>query len=134
MYTECPGCRTAFQITAEMLQQAAGNVRCGDCGRAFNALENLSEDLTLAARNALIEMVDYVSSEYGLTPEQAYVVCSVAADLRIGQVVDVPNYLVSMILPKEIFQASGQTSRQKPGQVQTTVTVPKSAAPLGTSL
>ncbi|MGH8195917.1 MAG: zinc-ribbon and DUF3426 domain-containing protein [Woeseiaceae bacterium] len=44
MYTECPGCQTAFRVTAHMLQQAAGHVRCGDCGRAFNALESLSED------------------------------------------------------------------------------------------
>lgn len=43
MYTECPGCQTAFRVTAHMLQQAAGHVRCGDCGRAFNALESLSE-------------------------------------------------------------------------------------------
>jgi acetamidase/formamidase len=69
-------------------------------------------------------MVDYVTAEYGLTPEQAYVVCSVAADLRISQVVDVPNYLVSMILPEGIFQTSGPTARRH-GQVQTTATATK---------
>jgi formamidase len=42
--------------------------------------------------------------EKGLTPEQAYVVASVAADLRIGNVVDVPNYAVSAILPTSIFR------------------------------
>lgn len=89
-------------------------------------LKNLSEDLTLAARNASIEMVDYVTAEYGLTPEQAYVVCSVAADLRISQVVDVPNYLVSMILPEGIFQTSGQAARRH-GQVQTTATATKAS-------
>jgi formamidase len=102
-------------------------------GETIAPLENLSEDLTLAARNALIEMVDYVSSEYGLTPEQAYVICSVAADLRIGQVVDVPNYLVSMILPKEIFQTAGQTSRRT-GQVQTTVSIAKPGGATRTAL
>lgn len=102
-------------------------------GDTIAPLENLSEDLTLAARNALIEMVEYVSAEYGLTPEQAYVVCSVAADLRIGQVVDVPNYLVSMILPKEIFQTSGQTSKRN-GSVQPTVSVVRPATPSGASL
>ncbi|MGF1522150.1 MAG: acetamidase/formamidase family protein [Leptolyngbyaceae cyanobacterium] len=69
-------------------------------------LSNLSEDLTLAARNALIDMVDYLVSNHGLTPEQAYVVASVAADLRIGQLVDVPNYLVSAIIPLTIFTES----------------------------
>ena len=74
-------------------------------------LSNLSEDLTLAARNALIDMVDYLVAEHGLTREQAYVVASVAADLRIGQLVDVPNYMVSAILPLTIFDESAQTAR-----------------------
>ncbi|MEM9768711.1 MAG: acetamidase/formamidase family protein, partial [Cyanobacteria bacterium P01_D01_bin.71] len=47
--------------------------------------------------------VDYIVTNHGLTPEQAYVVASVAADLRIGQLVDVPNYLVSAVLPLTIF-------------------------------
>ena len=43
MYTECPECGTAFRVTAKVLQQARGNVRCGGCSHAFNALEYLSE-------------------------------------------------------------------------------------------
>ena len=43
MYTQCPDCGTAFRITAEVLKQAAGKVRCGGCGVAFNALDYLSE-------------------------------------------------------------------------------------------
>ena len=43
MYTQCPDCSTAFRVTAEILKQAAGKVRCGGCGNAFNALEFLSE-------------------------------------------------------------------------------------------
>ena len=38
-----------------------------------------------------------------MTREQAYVVCSVAVELKISQVVDVPNFLVSAVLPLEIF-------------------------------
>ncbi len=44
MYTQCPECSTAFRVTAEVLRQAAGKVRCGGCGNAFNALEHLSEE------------------------------------------------------------------------------------------
>ncbi len=44
MYTQCPDCDTAFRVTAEVLKQAAGKVRCGGCGNAFNALEYLSEE------------------------------------------------------------------------------------------
>lgn len=43
MYTQCPECGTAFRVTADVLKQAAGRVRCGGCGSAFNALDYLSE-------------------------------------------------------------------------------------------
>ena len=67
-------------------------------------LENLSKDISLAARNALLEMIDYMVANHGLTREQAYLVASVAVDLRIGQVVDVPNVGVTAILPLDIFE------------------------------
>ncbi|NNC57767.1 MAG: DUF3426 domain-containing protein [Woeseiaceae bacterium] len=45
MYTQCPDCSTGFRITAEVLKQASGKVRCGGCGKAFNALEYLTENM-----------------------------------------------------------------------------------------
>jgi len=45
MYTQCPECSTAFRVTADVLKQAAGKVRCGGCGSAFNALDYLSESM-----------------------------------------------------------------------------------------
>jgi formamidase len=73
-------------------------------GQRIADLENLSEDLTLAARHALIEMIDYIQREHGLSAEQAYILSSVAVDLVIGQVVDVPNYTVSAILDLGVFE------------------------------
>lgn len=70
-------------------------------------LENLSKDLSLAARNALLAMIDHVSETYGYSREQAYLICSVAVDLRIGQVVDMPNVGVTAILPLDIFEGDG---------------------------
>ena len=61
------------------------------------------EDLTLAARNALIQMIDLLK-ERGWTKEQAYIICSVAVDLKISNVVDLPNVTVSAFLPEDIFQ------------------------------
>ena len=58
---------------------------------------------TLAARNALLEMIDHIMRTHGLTAEQAYILASVAVDLRVGQVVDVPNYVVTAVLKKEVF-------------------------------
>ena len=49
MYTQCPECDVAFRVTAEVLKQAAGKVRCGGCGVAFNALLHLSEAIPAAA-------------------------------------------------------------------------------------
>ena len=72
-------------------------------GEPIANLENLNEDLTVAARHALIQMIDYLVSEHGLTREQAYILCSVAVDLRVGQVVDVPNYIVTAVLNMDVF-------------------------------
>ena len=66
---------------------------------------NESLDVTLAARRALLELIDYLEAVRGLTREAAYVLCSVAADLRISEVVDVPNPLVSALLPLDVFES-----------------------------
>jgi formamidase len=66
--------------------------------------ENRAEDATLAARNALLNMIDHLT-ERGWTRQQAYTICSVAVDLKISALVDVPNMLVSAFLPEDIFVA-----------------------------
>jgi formamidase len=72
-------------------------------GTKIDNLENLNEDLTVAARHALIQMIDYIVDNHGLSREQAYILSSVAVDLRIGQVVDVPNYVVTATLNLGVF-------------------------------
>jgi formamidase len=62
-----------------------------------------SEDTTLAARNALLNMIDYLVDERGFTRQQAYAICSVAVDLKISELVDVPNFVVSAFVPLDIF-------------------------------
>jgi formamidase len=57
----------------------------------------------LAARNALDGMIDYIVTTYGYSRNQAYVIASVAVDLRITQLVDAPNVGVTAILPLDIF-------------------------------
>jgi len=64
--------------------------------------ENDGENLTLACRNAVLNMMALLE-ERGFSREQAYVICSVAVDLKVSNVVDVPNYVVSAILPEAIF-------------------------------
>jgi formamidase len=61
-------------------------------------------DLGLAARRALLELVDYLAVTYGFTREAAYILASVVADLRISATVDIPNALVSALLPLDVFE------------------------------
>lgn len=72
-------------------------------GEVLGPLENVSEDLTIAARDALKRMLAYIQREHGLDAEQAYILASVAVDLRVGQVVDVPNYVMTAILNLDVF-------------------------------
>jgi formamidase len=64
---------------------------------------NESENVTLAAQDALLNMIDHLVAERGYSREQAYVLTSVAVDLRISELVDVPNVVVSAFLPLDIF-------------------------------
>jgi formamidase len=63
-----------------------------------------AEDATLAARNALLNMIDHLG-ERGWSRQQAYALCSVAVDLRVSQLVDVPSFLVSAFVSEDIFTA-----------------------------
>jgi formamidase len=60
-------------------------------------------DLTLAARNALLSMIELLQ-ERGWSKEQAYIICSVAVDLKVSNVVNLPNVIVSAFLPEDIFE------------------------------
>jgi formamidase len=60
-------------------------------------------DVRLAARRATLELIDYLVATYGFAREAAYVLASVAAELRISEIVDLPNALVSALLPLDIF-------------------------------
>lgn len=90
--------------------QFSGVERAG-AGRRYYATTGLSmrgeevqesEDATLAARNALEAMIVYLQ-EQGFNRQQAYAICSVAVDLRMSEVVDVPNFVVTAFLPLDIF-------------------------------
>ena len=72
-------------------------------GVRIGPLMNLSEDVTLAARDSLLQMIEWLVREKKLSREQAYVLCSVAADLRISNLVDVPNFAVTAILDLGVF-------------------------------
>jgi acetamidase/formamidase len=61
-------------------------------------------DLFPAARQAVRYMIDHLVAERGLAREEAYALCSVAVDLKISEIVDAPNWIVSAFLPESIFR------------------------------
>ncbi|HLZ57800.1 MAG TPA: acetamidase/formamidase family protein [Ktedonosporobacter sp.] len=61
-------------------------------------------DLYVAARNATLNMIAHLSKHYGLTRHEAYALCSVTVDLRVSEIVDAPNWIISAFLPLDIFE------------------------------
>ncbi|MUV36418.1 Formamidase [Lentibacillus sp. JNUCC-1] len=61
-------------------------------------------DLYAASQNAIRYMIEHIVDTYRVTDEEAYMLCSVAVDLRINEIVDAPNWLVSAFLPNSIFK------------------------------
>jgi len=60
-------------------------------------------DLFVGAQEAVRAMVDHLTAEHGLSPEDAYLLCSLCVDLRISEIVDAGQYVVSALLPLAIF-------------------------------
>jgi len=69
----------------------------------YHATTGVGPDLMKAVRASIERMIAYLERRYGLDREQAYALCSVAVDLRISEVVDAPNWVVSAFLPKDLF-------------------------------
>jgi len=70
---------------------------------SYYATTGFAETIDEAARKATRFMVDYLVETRELSREEAYMLCSIAGDLLIAEVVDVPHMLVTMHMPKNIF-------------------------------
>jgi acetamidase/formamidase len=68
------------------------------------AVTGFGTTLDEAARKATRYMIDYLVAEHGMNRQDAYALCSLAGDLKIAEVVDVPHMLVSMHIPKEVLR------------------------------
>jgi len=69
----------------------------------YYATDGIGPDLMEAARNAIRHMLDYLQRTHGLSRPDAYTLCSVSVDLKLCEVVDAPNWVVSAFLPQSIF-------------------------------
>ncbi|MBO0708366.1 MAG: acetamidase/formamidase family protein [Candidatus Dormibacteraeota bacterium] len=70
----------------------------------YQAFTALGPDLMTDARNAVRQAITWLGREKGLSPEDAYILCSLAVDLKISQIVDQPNWGVSAYLSLGVFR------------------------------
>ena len=94
--------RTDIHVTGPEFVAAADPNAELRAGRRY-ATDGIGPDLLVAGRDAVRRMIDWLGREHGLTPIQAYLLCSVAVDLHISEIVDVPNYVVTAYCPLGIF-------------------------------
>ena len=71
--------------------------------KGYHVTTGISPDLMQSAKQAVIGMIDLLGTLHGLNAPEAYMLCSVCADLRISEVVDQPNWVVSLYFPKIVF-------------------------------
>ena len=71
--------------------------------KGYQVTTGIGVDLMQGARDAVSGMIDLLSSQQGISAVEAYMLCSVCADLRISEIVDHPNWVVSMYFPKIVF-------------------------------
>jgi len=69
----------------------------------YYAVTGFGTTIDEAAKKATCYMVDYLAAEHGLSRADAYMLCSLAGDLKIAEVVDVPHMLVTMHISKDVL-------------------------------
>jgi acetamidase/formamidase len=72
--------------------------------KGYEATTGIGPDLMKAAKDAVSGMVDLLQAQQGLSAVDAYMLCSVCGDLRISEVVDMPNWVVSFYFPRVVFE------------------------------
>lgn len=72
-------------------------------GGGYDVTTGIGPDLMTAARDAVRAMIDRLGREHGMDPVDAYLLCSVCADLRISEIVDQPNWVVSFYFPRMVL-------------------------------
>lgn len=72
--------------------------------KGYEATTGIGPGLMEGAKAAVSQMVDLLAGRYGLAPVDAYMLCSVCGDLRISEIVDMPNWVVSFYFPRCVFE------------------------------
>jgi acetamidase/formamidase len=73
-------------------------------GKGYEVTTGIGPDLMQAARASVRSMIDLLGRRYAMPAVDAYLLCSVCGDLRISEIVDIPNWTVSFYLPRIVFE------------------------------
>jgi acetamidase/formamidase len=71
--------------------------------KGYEVTTGIGPDLMAGARDAVSGMIELLSRRHGMAPVDAYMLCSVCADLRISSIVDLPNWVVSLYFPRVVL-------------------------------
>ena len=100
------------EIKIELIKQAnyrfprletAGPVTNHIDSKGYRVTTGVGEDLMQGARDAVRQMIDWICATTQMSAVDAYMLCSVAGDLRISEIVDMPNWVVSFYFPKTVL-------------------------------
>jgi acetamidase/formamidase len=72
--------------------------------KGYEVTTGIGPDLMEGARAAVRGMIDLLAARHGVRPHEAYMLCSVCADLRVSEIVDAPNWIVSLYFPRVVFE------------------------------
>ena len=72
--------------------------------KGYEVTTGIAPDLMAGTRAAVSGMIDLLSKRYNMSAVDAYMLCSVCGDLRISEIVDIPNWVVSFYFPRVVFE------------------------------
>jgi acetamidase/formamidase len=72
--------------------------------KGYEVTTGIGPDLMQGARDAVSGMIDLLTKRHGMAAVEAYMLCSVCGDLRISEIVDMPNWVVSFYFPRVVFE------------------------------
>jgi acetamidase/formamidase len=72
--------------------------------KGYEVTTGIGPDLMEGAKAAVSGMIDLLTKRYKMNPVDAYMLCSVCGDLRISEIVDMPNWVVSFYFPRLVFE------------------------------
>lgn len=75
-----------------------------DTGHGYFATTGVGPDLYKDARQSVLAMIRWLTANHDLSPEEAYVLCCAVLDLKISEIVNPPNWIVSAYFPLGVFR------------------------------